>query len=136
MRLSHAFLMSHITYVAAMHCWQNHEKAELHLLIRKSIKCMLGIPMNASPERPMQLGVHNTLEEIIKAQHTAQTARLSSLPAGREILAFLGCNPSLEKERKVGLTRADSYYNCLPISPQRTLAAQWRTGEGREVRPY
>ncbi|XP_077564586.1 uncharacterized protein LOC144180053 [Haemaphysalis longicornis] len=38
LRLFHAVLMSNITYVAAMYCWQNHEKAKLNLLIRKSIK--------------------------------------------------------------------------------------------------
>ncbi|KAG0417941.1 hypothetical protein HPB47_005242, partial [Ixodes persulcatus] len=71
LRLFHAFLMSHIKYVAAMHCWHGHEK-KIDTLIRKSIKRVLGIPMQASTERLMQLGVHNTLEEIIEAQETAQ----------------------------------------------------------------
>ncbi|KAG0413621.1 hypothetical protein HPB47_009225 [Ixodes persulcatus] len=31
--LFHAFLMSHITYVAAMHCWHGHEKKKLDTLI-------------------------------------------------------------------------------------------------------
>ncbi|KAG0418622.1 hypothetical protein HPB47_004699 [Ixodes persulcatus] len=92
LRLFHAFLMSHITYVAAMHCWHGHEKKKLDTLIRKSIK---------------RLGVHNTLEEIIEAQETAQAARLSSSPAGRKILAVLGLNPTLvaERARAVALLR-------------------------------
>ncbi|KAG0444972.1 hypothetical protein HPB47_008545 [Ixodes persulcatus] len=56
--------------------------------------------MQASTERLMQLGVHNTLEEIIEAQETAQVARLSSSPAGRKILAVLGLNPTLVAERR------------------------------------
>ncbi|KAM7314098.1 uncharacterized protein ISCGN_003883 [Ixodes scapularis] len=52
-----------------------------------------------STERLMQLGVHNTLEEIIEAQETAQLARLSCSPAGRKILAVLGLNPKLVAER-------------------------------------
>ncbi|XP_037577052.1 uncharacterized protein LOC119459315 [Dermacentor silvarum] len=130
LKLFHAFLMSHITYVAAMHCWQNHEKTKLNLLIRKSIKRVLGILMNASTERLMQLGVHNTLEEI-EAQHTAQTARLSSSAAGREILALLGCNPSLEEERKICPTkeqRAGITVSCI-------RSTMW-AGEAPEARPY
>ncbi|KAG0434423.1 hypothetical protein HPB47_019118 [Ixodes persulcatus] len=100
LRLFLAFLMSHITYVAAMHCWHGHEKKKLDTLIRKSIKRVLGISMQASTERLMQLGVHNTLEEIIEAQETAQVARLSSSPAGRKILAVLGLNPTLVAERQ------------------------------------
>ncbi|KAG0412376.1 hypothetical protein HPB47_010480 [Ixodes persulcatus] len=105
LRLFHAFLMSHFTYVAAMHCWHGHGK-KLDTLIRKSIKRVLGIPMQASTERLMQLGVHNTLEEIIEAQETAQVARLSSSPAGRKILAVLGLNPTLVAERRHQLSDA------------------------------
>ncbi|KAG0416909.1 hypothetical protein HPB47_006007 [Ixodes persulcatus] len=60
----------------------------------------------ASTERLMQLGVHNTLEEIIEAQETAQVARLSSSPAGRKILAVLGLNPTLVAERRHQLSDA------------------------------
>ncbi|KAG0409817.1 hypothetical protein HPB47_013075 [Ixodes persulcatus] len=51
-------------------------------------------------------GVHNTLEEIIEAQETAQVARLSSSPAGRKILAVLGLNPTLVAERRHQLSDA------------------------------
>lgn len=103
LRLYHAFLMSHITYVAAAHRWHGYEKAKLEALMRKSIKKVLGIPMCASTEKLMQLGVHNTLDEVVEAQQTAQVARLSSSPAGRRVLEALGCNPTAIRERRCAL---------------------------------
>lgn len=61
---------------------------------------MLGVPVNASTERLLQLGVHNTLDEIIEAQATAQISCLSSTAVGREILAVLGVGPTIVEERK------------------------------------
>ncbi|KAM7293803.1 hypothetical protein ISCGN_023386 [Ixodes scapularis] len=130
LRLFHAFLMSHITYVAAMHCWHGHEKKKLDTLIRKSIKRVLGIPMQASTERLMQLGAHNTLEEIIEAQETAQIARLSFSPAGRKILAILGLNPTLVAERRHQLS--DAQRASIQTSPfPRNLHPQHNVGRRR-----
>lgn len=84
--------MSHITYVAAMHNWSAHDKTRLNTLIHRCIKKVLGVPSNTSNERLLQLGMHNTLDEIIEAQSTAQLARLSSTKAGREILNTLNLN--------------------------------------------
>ncbi|KAG0445018.1 hypothetical protein HPB47_003208 [Ixodes persulcatus] len=130
LRLFHAFLMSHITYVAAMHCWHGHEKEKLDTLIRRSIKRVLGIPMQASTERLMQLGVHNTLEEIIEAQETAQVARLSSSLAGRKILAVLGLNPTLVAERRHQLS--DTQRASIQTSPfPRNVHPQHNVGRRR-----
>lgn len=96
-RLFQAFLMSHITYVAAMHNWSQRDKTRLNTLIRGCIKRVLGVPTSTSTERLLQLGMHNTLEEIIEAQSTAQLARLSSTRAGRNILDTLGLNPSFSQ---------------------------------------
>ncbi|CAN7981704.1 unnamed protein product [Ixodes pacificus] len=122
--------MSHITYVAAMHCWHGHEKKKLDTLIRKSIKRVLGIPMQASTERLMQLGVHNTQEEIIEAQETAQVARLSSSPAGRKILEVLGLNPTLVAERRHQLS--DAQRASIQTSPfPRNVHPQHNVGRRR-----
>nr|XP_050046305.1 uncharacterized protein LOC126543213 [Dermacentor andersoni] len=122
LRLFHAFLMSHITYVVAMYCWQGHAK-KLDTLIRKSIKRVLGIPMQASTERLMQLGVHNTLEEIIVAQESAQVARLSSTPAGRKILAVLFLNLPLVVERRHQLLTPKGKGRLVKVSvpPERVI---------------
>ncbi|XP_070389109.1 uncharacterized protein [Dermacentor albipictus] len=70
-RWCHSFLMSHTTYVAAALCWHGYKRAKLEVLMRKSIKKLLGIPKGASTEKLMQLGVHKTLDEVVEAQQTA-----------------------------------------------------------------
>ena len=130
LRLFHAFLMSHITYVAAMHAWYGFEKKKLETLIRKSIKRVLGIPERTSTERLMQLGVHNTLEEIIEAQETAQLVRLSSTPAGRQILSVLGLSPALVEERRLQLP--DEQRTAIHVSPfPRNVHPQHNVGRRR-----
>lgn len=91
--------MSHIIYVAAMNKWYVSDRNKLDTLICKSIKKVIGVPTSASTDRLLQLGVHNTLDEIIEAQETAQVSRLSSTPAGREILAVLGIGSTVAMER-------------------------------------
>lgn len=90
LRLYHAFLMSHINYVAAALDWSKVEETKINTLMRKSIKRVLGIPITASTEKLELLGVHNTLDEVIEAQSTAQTQRLLTTRAGRQILRTLG----------------------------------------------
>ncbi|KAG0411546.1 hypothetical protein HPB47_011325 [Ixodes persulcatus] len=60
----------------------------------KVYKIALGLPGNVSTQRLLELGVHNTLEEIAEAQRTAHLERLSSTRTGRKILQDLGVNPS------------------------------------------
>lgn len=104
-RLVHAFVMCHFTYVAAMHNWQRSERDKLNTLIRKTIKRALGLPMYTSSEKLMCLGMHNTLEEIAEAQERAQYARLSTTQAGRSILRELGVPPAEIESRFCGLPR-------------------------------
>ncbi|KAG0434076.1 hypothetical protein HPB47_019365 [Ixodes persulcatus] len=93
-----ACLMSHITYVVAMHCCHGSEK-------KKTLsRSVLAIPMQASTERVMQLGVHSTLEEIIEGQETAQ-----------KMLAVLGLNPTLVAERRHHLS--DTQRASIQTSP-------------------
>lgn len=90
MRLVHAFVLCHFTYVAAMHKWLCTERDKLNALIRKVVKRALGLPMSTSTEKLLELGVHNTLEEIAEAQERAQLLRLRTTKAGRHILHELG----------------------------------------------
>lgn len=91
-RMVQAFAISHITYVAAFIRWNRAEKDKIDALIRKAYKAALGLPSYTNNERLLQLGVHNTLEEIIEAQRIAQLERLSSTWAGREIMEKLKIN--------------------------------------------
>lgn len=95
LRLFHAFLLSHINYVASMHNWSAAEKNKLELLVRKTVKSVLGLPLRTSTAKLLSLGVHNTLDELIEAQRMAQIARLSSTTAGKIILEKAGINSPL-----------------------------------------
>ncbi|XP_077540997.1 uncharacterized protein LOC144153218 [Haemaphysalis longicornis] len=89
-RLIHSFVLCHIAYVAAFHKWMKSEKNKLDILIWRAYKTALGLPETTNTKRLLQLGMHNTLDEIAEAQRTAQLERLSSTKAGRKILCKLG----------------------------------------------
>lgn len=92
-RLVHSFAISHIAYVAAYHNWTAAERAKLDATIRKAYKAALGLLQSTSTDRLLELGVHNTLDEIIDAQRTAQYERLSQTRTGRSILQTIGVTP-------------------------------------------
>lgn len=102
-RLFHAFLISHINYIALAHKWSRRDKARLESIIRKSIKKALGLPQNTSTERLLELGVHNTFDEIVEAQQVSQVARLASTEAGRQLLAYIGKGSSITRQRECAL---------------------------------
>lgn len=89
-RLIQAYALSHITYVAAYVNWSNSEINKLDTIIRRAYKTALGVPHYTANCRLFELGVHNTLAEIIEAQRTAQLERLSGTRTGRTILDSLG----------------------------------------------
>lgn len=115
LRLINAFVLCHFAYVAAMHRWQRAERNKLNTLLRKITKRALGIPIFTNTNRLLQLGVHNTLEEIAEAQERAQLARLSTTAAGRRILQELGYPPSAEAPRKCQLPR--DIRDLISVSP-------------------
>ncbi|XP_077557974.1 uncharacterized protein LOC144173402 [Haemaphysalis longicornis] len=92
-RLVQSFVISHIAYVAAYLNWHVTDRTKINTLIRRAYKTALGLTETTSTARLLQLGVHNTLEEIAEAQLTAQMERLSATKTGRSILASLGYNP-------------------------------------------
>ncbi|XP_070380945.1 uncharacterized protein [Dermacentor albipictus] len=67
-RLIHSFVLYHIVYVAAFYKWIKSEKNKLDILIRRAYKTPLGLPETANTKRLLQLGIHNTLDEIAEAQ--------------------------------------------------------------------
>ncbi|KAG0442879.1 hypothetical protein HPB47_015526 [Ixodes persulcatus] len=89
-RLVHSFVICHITYVAAFHDWYKAEKTKLDIIIRGAYKLALGLPNNTSTELLLQLGLHNTLDELIEAQRRSHLERLTLTETGRLILTKLG----------------------------------------------
>lgn len=89
-RLVHSFVVCHITYVAAFHNWSKAEKNKIDVIIRRAYKTALGLPDSTSTELLLQLGIHNTLDELAEAQRISQLERLTTTEAGRQILEQLG----------------------------------------------
>lgn len=99
LKLTQSFAVSHLAYVAAFHTWNAAERNKLNALIRKAHKVALGLYTHTNTERMLELGIHNTIEEIAEAQQTAQTARLEQTRTGRAILERLGHRPRLQEGR-------------------------------------
>ncbi|KAM7315618.1 hypothetical protein ISCGN_005401 [Ixodes scapularis] len=100
-RLIHSFVVCHIAYVAAFHNWYRKEEDKINVLIRRVYKIALGLPESTSTDRLLQLGIHNTLNEIAEAQRTSQLERLSGTNAGRRILENLGIGYHTQQGHKV-----------------------------------
>nr|XP_050028015.1 uncharacterized protein LOC126523445 [Dermacentor andersoni] len=98
-RLVQSFIISHVAYVAAYHRWLQHEHNNINGIIRRAYKSALGLFESTNTTRFLQLGIHNTLEEIAEAQRTSQLERLSMTKAGRKILDDLGMGRSNEVRR-------------------------------------
>ncbi|KAH6923018.1 hypothetical protein HPB50_020742 [Hyalomma asiaticum] len=82
------------------------EKKKIDTLIRVGLKRILGIPQTTSTERLLELGLHNTVDELIEAHFAAQVARLSNTKAGLKILDEAGiAAPRVEVSDGVQLTR-------------------------------
>ncbi|XP_049511279.1 uncharacterized protein LOC125939843 [Dermacentor silvarum] len=73
----------------------NVELNKLNTMIRKLVKATLRIPNSTSNEKLMNLGVHNTVEEMVEAQQImAQQERLTKMRAGMLILKGIGTDPN------------------------------------------
>lgn len=89
-RLVQALLISRITYGTPYVNLKPKEHAKLDALIRKSYKIALGLPAFTPTVRLLQLGIHNSLSELLEAQRVQQLTRLALTPTGRTVLHKLG----------------------------------------------
>ncbi|KAH9373095.1 hypothetical protein HPB48_012972 [Haemaphysalis longicornis] len=79
----------------------NSEKSMLHVIIRKSIKCALGLPSNTSTANILGIGVSNTLDELIEAANASEQQRPLSRKASPRISEHLGYpRGEIVKDRK------------------------------------
>lgn len=117
-RLIQAFVISRIVYVAPYLKWQVAEKVKLECLIRKIFKLAIGLPISTSTDKLLQLGLHNTIDELIEAQRTAQYERLSKTRAGRHILERLGIRYHTQYGVKVDIPRETRETLVIPPIPK------------------
>ncbi|XP_077541236.1 uncharacterized protein LOC144153467 [Haemaphysalis longicornis] len=61
LRLIQSFAMSHVAYTVAFHPWKRPERDKINAAISKTYKTALGLLASTSPERLLELGLHNTL---------------------------------------------------------------------------
>ncbi|XP_075533784.1 uncharacterized protein LOC142566781 [Dermacentor variabilis] len=89
-RLIQALVISRIVYSVPYQTPLEQEKEQLEAILRKAYKCALGLPVNTSTEKFLQLGINNTVQEHIEAHLLAQKMRLMLTPTGRNTLKILG----------------------------------------------
>ncbi|KAG0422242.1 hypothetical protein HPB47_001902 [Ixodes persulcatus] len=93
LRLVQAFAISRVVYVAPCMNLLKAEQARLETTIRKVTETALHLPALSSTQRPMKMGAHNALTELVKAHRVNQLFRLGKTPSGRPILSQLNLTP-------------------------------------------
>lgn len=88
LRLVQSFATSHVAYVGAFHPWKRNERDRINAAIHKTYKVALGLLNSASTQKLLELGVHNTLEEIGESQRASQLERLETTRTGRSWKAW------------------------------------------------
>lgn len=90
LRIVQSLVISRLAYHVPFHNLLRSDLQRLNIILRTAIKTALGLPPHASTQRLLQLGVHNTIEEIIEAQRVGQLIRLGTTRTGRHVLSRLG----------------------------------------------
>lgn len=88
-RLVQAFVISRIVYVAPCLTFGTAEKKKLEALIRRAYKQAIIMTLTTPTDKLLELGIHNTLDELIEAHTISQYNRLTLSPTGRHILSKL-----------------------------------------------
>ncbi|KAL1484880.1 hypothetical protein MTO96_049930 [Rhipicephalus appendiculatus] len=90
MRLVRAFVVSRVTYSAPYLKLTKANRDTLNTMLRKATKQALGVPIYSSTQRLLDMGSHNTVEELIEAHLSNQRIRLSHTEHGRAVLRKIG----------------------------------------------
>ena len=89
-RLVHAFVLSRVLYSTPYLQLSRRDIDVLDALIRRAYKVALHLPINTPTDRLLQLGLHNTIAELVDAHRQSQYLRLTKTATGRDILNSLG----------------------------------------------
>ncbi|XP_077551209.1 uncharacterized protein LOC144164821 [Haemaphysalis longicornis] len=93
LRLVQAFVVTRTTYSAPYLNLTGTQKAKLDVILRKATKQALGLPAYTSTKRLYEMGVHNTVDELVEAHLSNQRMRLSGSEHRRRILEKIGWRP-------------------------------------------
>ncbi|XP_037521373.1 uncharacterized protein LOC119398612 [Rhipicephalus sanguineus] len=118
LRLVQAFIISRIAYVAPFLCLSNAEKHKINIIIKKAYKQALHVPQSTENQKLMELGLHNTIEELIEAQRISHYERLSQTQTGRHILRTLDIEYVTQTGPKVPLSKDVRETFLIPPIPR------------------
>ncbi|XP_075730280.1 uncharacterized protein LOC142772065 isoform X1 [Rhipicephalus microplus] len=90
--LIQAFCLCRITYSISYLYFSLTEIDQLNRLIRNAYKTALHLPKSTATDKLLQLGVHNTLGELVEAHLFSQYQRLSLTETGQVLLRRIGIN--------------------------------------------
>ncbi|KAH7973911.1 hypothetical protein HPB49_006898 [Dermacentor silvarum] len=93
----------------------NQEWDHIDALLRSCTKVALCLSPSTSTARLLNLGNHNTFEELAEATLTAQLTRLSGTVTGRNLLCQLGISPITHSTEAAALP--PDLYSHLLIPP-------------------
>lgn len=89
-RIIQALLTSRLMYGTPYLAIKPAERDKLNVIIRQAYKTALALPPTTSTRKLLQLGIHNTWEELLEAHKLSQQRRLLLTYTGRCTLQRLG----------------------------------------------
>ncbi|KAG0411960.1 hypothetical protein HPB47_010911 [Ixodes persulcatus] len=113
-RLIQAFVLSRITYAAPYVTLSKAEQDKLDVLIRKTLKQAIGLPVNASTDKLLRMGLHNTVGELIEGHLSSQRTRLAHTQTGRNVLIKLKQVP---RDQTLPLALPESWRQHIFVYP-------------------
>ncbi|KAH7979095.1 hypothetical protein HPB49_008105 [Dermacentor silvarum] len=90
LRLTQAYITCRTAYAFPYLPLKQKERDHINALLRNCTKVALCLSPSTSTARLLNLGTHNTFEELAEATLTAQLTRLSGTATGRTLLCQLG----------------------------------------------
>lgn len=116
LRIIQAILISRIAYGTPYLALKPSEQAKLNTAIRQAYKTALGLPPKTATEKLLQLGIHNTWEEIQEAHRISQLTRLQLTSTGRATLRRLGYSTPQPVDQKTRIpVSIRQYIRVAPI---------------------
>ncbi|KAH7948901.1 hypothetical protein HPB49_003390 [Dermacentor silvarum] len=92
-RLTQAYITSRTAYAFPYVPLKQKERDHINALLRSCTNVALCLSPSTSTARLLNLGTHNTFEELAESTLTAQLTRLSGTATGRTLLCQLGIAP-------------------------------------------
>ncbi|XP_077542755.1 uncharacterized protein LOC144155286 [Haemaphysalis longicornis] len=90
LRLVQAFVLSRLTYSAPYLQLTKANCETLNTTISKAVKLAMGMPKYSSAQKLLDMGSHNTAEELVESHLFNQRMRLSRTEHGRAVLSKIG----------------------------------------------